>query len=94
MDTSRNTGERPVVVRGALLMFGLVILATTFNQWRVQPEDAPPPPFVIYLLPVLLAASLVVQFFAKKRSSPLLLVSLGLIVITLGLLWLASQGYL
>jgi hypothetical protein len=87
--------ERPVVVRGAILMFGLVIISTTIRTWSATPADpevvVSPWPHVISLF---LAASMVVQFFAKQRSSKFLSASIALILISLGLLWMYSAGHL
>ena len=87
--------ERPVVVRGAILMFGIVIISTTLRTWAAAPEapdgSVNPWPHVISLF---LAASMVVQFFAKQRSSKFLSASIALILISLGLLWMYSAGHL
>jgi len=88
-----RTAERPLVVRGGILMFGVVILASTILRWRAAPADARPDAW-FFVLPSLLAASMVLQYFARDRRSPLMLVSLGLVVASLVLLWLFARGAL
>lgn len=91
--------ERPIVVRGAILMFGLVIVVSTVRRW-VEMPDAPaapadqPTPVWLHVIPLVLASSMIVQFFARRRGSPLLMVSVGLILVSLVLLWLLSSGHL
>jgi hypothetical protein len=87
--------ERPVVVRGAILMFGLVIISTTIRTWAATPADVEPTPSPWpHVISLFLAASMVVQFFAKQRSSKFLSASIALILIALGLLWMYSAGHL
>lgn len=87
--------ERPVVVRGAILMFGLVIISTTIRTWAATPADVEPTPSPWpHVISLFLAASMVVQFFAKQRSSKFLSASIALILISLGLLWMYSAGHL
>lgn len=92
---SQARTERPVVVRGAILMFGLVIISTTIRTWAATPADVEPAPSPWpHVISLFLAASMVVQFFAKQRSSKFLSASIALILISLGLLWMYSAGHL
>jgi hypothetical protein len=88
-----------MVVRGAILMFGLIIAVSTVQRWVAMPEvqpgaDAKPAPVWLHLIPLVLASSMIVQFPAKDRGSPLLMISVGLILASLLLLWLFSAGHL
>ncbi len=94
MPVPTSQGERPLVVRGAFLVLGLVIVVVTIQQWRNQPVEGPQPGLGFYLLPLMMASSLVVQFWGKTRRSPLLFVSLGLLVCSLVVLWLTVSGRL
>lgn len=87
--------ERPVVVRGAILVFGLIIVFSTARQWLSVPAEPEKPVRVwFFVIPLVLASSMILQFFAKHRGSPLLAVSIGIICVSLLLLWLFAAGHL
>lgn len=87
--------ERPIVVRGAILLFGLIILSTTLQRWFTAPVDPEKPiPIWLHVIPIVLGSSMVVQFFAKQRRSKLLIASLGLVLLSLLLLWMFASGVL
>lgn len=86
--------DRPLVIRGAILIFGLTIAGAAFQQWQLQPEAETKTPVWFFVISLVLASSMILQFFAKHRRSPLLAASLGIVCLSLALLWLLRSGYL